>query len=68
MNKVKILPWTQREHQIVKALGQCNWEVLEERDQILCLKNQPGVLIAKEGHTRWIRAHQVTQMKEERNA
>ena len=68
MRKVKLIPWTQREHQIVGALGQDNWEVLEERESLLCLRNQPGVLLEKDGHTRWVRSHQIVDMKENANA
>ena len=68
MLKVKLIPWTQREHQVVNALGQDNWVVLEERESVLCLRNQPAILIEKNGHTRWIRANQVAEMKETENA
>ena len=64
MRKVKLIPWTQSEHQIVNALGQDNWEVLEERESVLFLHNQPAILLEKEGHTRWVRANQVFEMKE----
>lgn len=55
----KIIPVTQREQQIIRQHGADGWYVLAQFDTVLCLNGGPGVLVQKEGHTRWVKAAQV---------
>jgi hypothetical protein len=54
-----LVPFSQREKQISNSLGCEGWEVVERRAQVIVLNSQPGVLIAKQGHMRWVRPNQV---------
>ena len=56
----KIIPVSPREQQIVHSLGDDAWEVIEVRNQVVCLNNQSGILISKLGHTRWVKSSQVS--------
>ena len=54
-----ITPNSQRERQIVAALGGDGWRIVERRSAVVCLDNGAGALIEKHGHIRWIRQTQI---------
>ena len=51
-------PITSREHQIVRSLGNTDWDIIEQRDRVVCMDG-PGILIGKNGHKRWVKPIQI---------
>jgi hypothetical protein len=59
---VFLRPVTQREKQVVHSLGNDNWEVLDFGPNVF----RPGeVLLRKNGHQRWVKETQVSDMEVE---
>jgi hypothetical protein len=58
-NTHTISPESNRERQIAHGLGLDGWEIIDQRDRVICLNEQPGFLIRKNGYVRWIRQERV---------
>jgi hypothetical protein len=57
--KCSVRPVTQRELQIVGALGAEDWEIIAAEENTICLAGAAGFLVSKNKHARWVRQEQV---------
>ena len=43
----------------IRTFGFAGWKIIDEKDRVPCLNEEPGYLIVKDGKSRWIRKERV---------
>jgi hypothetical protein len=54
-----LTPRSRREHVAVDRLGATGWAIVDRSQSVICLAGQPGLLMRKADHIRWMPASQV---------